>query len=66
MQRLGERSHGLTKCVARLVQALWARNATRDENQDLIRLIESTTFRPRMVNGALADEAPVTVRYYLR
>jgi hypothetical protein len=40
--------------------------ATREEKQALIKLIESTTFRPRMVNGALADEAPIALRYYLR
>jgi hypothetical protein len=41
-------------------------DATRAEQHDLIRLIESTSFRPRFVDGALADEAPVTVRYYLQ
>ena len=37
--------------------------ATREEKQDLIRLIESTSFRPRMVNGAVADAARVSLRY---
>ncbi|HEY3517928.1 MAG TPA: hypothetical protein VGL98_12850 [Gammaproteobacteria bacterium] len=41
-------------------------NATREEKQDLIRLIETTTFRPRMTNGKIADEAPVALRYYLQ
>ena len=40
--------------------------ATREDKQDLIRLIESTTFRPRMVNGKIADEAPVSLRYHLQ
>jgi hypothetical protein len=40
--------------------------ATRAEEHDLIHLIETTSFRPRMVNGALADEAPVILRYYLQ
>lgn len=39
--------------------------ATRAEERDLIRLIESTSFRPRAVDGALADSAPVTLRYDL-
>jgi hypothetical protein len=28
--------------------------------------IESTTFRPRMVNGKVFYEAPVAVRHYLQ
>ena len=40
--------------------------ATRDEKRGLISLIENTSFRPRMVNGQIADEAPVTLRYYLQ
>jgi hypothetical protein len=39
--------------------------ATRAEERDLIRLIESTSFRPRFVDGGLADSAPVVVRYHL-
>ena len=39
--------------------------ATRTEERDLIRLIETTSFRPRAIDGALADSAPVVVRYYL-
>ena len=42
-----------------------SKGATREEKQGLIRLIETTSFRPRMANGALADEAPVSLRYYL-
>jgi hypothetical protein len=41
------------------------KGATRGEERDLIRLIESTTFRPRVVDGELAAAAPVTVRYAL-
>ena len=41
--------------------------ATRAEEQDLIRFIEQrTSFRPRFVDGELADSAPVVVRYYLQ
>lgn len=43
-----------------------SKGATRGEERDLMHLIGSTSFRPRMVNGALADEAPVTVCYYLQ
>jgi hypothetical protein len=39
--------------------------ATRAEERDLIRLIESTSFRPRVVDDVLADSAPVVVRYAL-
>jgi hypothetical protein len=39
--------------------------ATRSEERDLIRLIETTSFRPRVVDGKLADSAPVVVRYYV-
>jgi hypothetical protein len=43
-----------------------SQGATRAEERDLVHLIETTSFRPRMVNGALADEAPVALRYYLQ
>ena len=43
-----------------------SKNATREEKQELTRYIESTSFRPRMVNGKIADEAPVALRYYLQ
>jgi tetratricopeptide (TPR) repeat protein len=39
--------------------------ATRAEERDLIRLIESTSFRPRVVDGALADSSRVAFRYDL-
>lgn len=41
-------------------------SATRAEKRDLTGLIENTSFRPRIVNGKIADEAPVSLRYYLR
>jgi hypothetical protein len=40
-------------------------NATRGDERDLIRLIESTSFRPRFVDDELADAAPVALRYVL-
>jgi hypothetical protein len=48
------------------VELVTINGATRAEKQDLVRLIETTTFRPRMVNGKIAEETPVTLRYYLR
>jgi hypothetical protein len=42
-----------------------SKDATRGEKRDLIRLIESTSFRPRFVDGRVADSATVSVRYHL-
>ena len=42
-----------------------SRGATRSEERDLIHLIETTSFRPRLVDGALAEWAPVALRYRL-
>ena len=42
-----------------------SKGATRAEERDLIRLLERTTFRPRFVDGKLADSARVAVRYDL-
>ena len=42
-----------------------SKGATRGEERDLIRLIESTSFRPRFVDGALAASARVVVHYPL-
>ena len=42
-----------------------SKDATRAEQRDLIRLIESSTFRPRFVDGKPADSAPVVARYHL-
>jgi len=38
-------------------------NATRGDERNLIRLIESASFRPRFIDGELAAAAPVSVRY---
>jgi hypothetical protein len=43
-----------------------SKGATREEERNLIRLIETTSFRPRIVNGALADAARVSLRYHLQ
>ena len=42
-----------------------SKDATRAEKRDLIHLIEAMNFRPRFVDGKLADAAPVVVRYAL-
>lgn len=39
--------------------------ATRMEEANLLRAVKHAIFRPRAVNGELADVAPVVVRYYL-
>jgi hypothetical protein len=43
-----------------------SKGATRADERGLTRLIESTTFRPRFVEGSFADSARVVVRYHLR
>jgi hypothetical protein len=40
-------------------------SATGTEERALIRLVKYASFRPRAVDGKLADSAPVVVRYYL-
>jgi hypothetical protein len=40
-------------------------DATRAEERDLIQSIKYGSFRPRAVDGELADSAPVVLRYYL-
>jgi hypothetical protein len=40
-------------------------NATKDEQDRLARLITRSYFRPRVVDGRIADRSPVVVRYYL-
>ena len=42
-----------------------SKEATREEKRDFVRLIETTSFRPRMVSGKFAEAAPVDLRYYL-
>jgi hypothetical protein len=43
-----------------------SQGATRAEERELVRLIENTTFRPRIVDGALAESAPVRLRFRLQ
>jgi tetratricopeptide (TPR) repeat protein len=42
-----------------------SRGATRTEQRELVRLIASSSFRPRFVDGEIADSAPVVARYAL-
>lgn len=37
----------------------------RSQRRELERVISLTTFRPRLVEGQLIDNAPVTLRYYI-
>ena len=41
-------------------------NVIRRVENDLVKLIEGSPFRPRATNGELAETSPVVVRYYLR
>jgi hypothetical protein len=50
---------------SRAVEVLDAANATHAAKEDLIDLIRSNRFRPRMTDGQLAEAAPVRMRYYL-
>jgi hypothetical protein len=40
-------------------------NASRADKRDLVRLIKVSLFRPRIIDGKVADSAPVVFRYYL-
>jgi hypothetical protein len=40
-------------------------NATDPDKTRLIRLIQSSRFRPRVTDGEFARASPVVVRYYL-
>jgi hypothetical protein len=40
-------------------------DATRAEEREVIRSLKYGSFRPRAVDGELADSAPVVLRYYL-
>ena len=49
----------------RAIEFLGDANATDAAKQDLTVLIKNNRFRPRLMDGQLADAAPVKVRYYL-
>ena len=50
---------------SRAVEVLDEANASHDAKQDLIALIRSNRYRPRLTDGAFADVTPVRMRYYL-
>ncbi|HEY9182587.1 MAG TPA: hypothetical protein VIQ99_05270, partial [Gammaproteobacteria bacterium] len=39
-------------------------DVTRAAQKSLVRLIETSTFRPRAIDGRIVDSAPVSLRYY--
>ena len=50
---------------SRAVEILDDANATHAAKQDLMALIRSSRYRPRLNEGVFADAAPVRMRYYL-
>jgi hypothetical protein len=50
---------------SRAVEILDAANASHAAKQDLVALIRTSRYRPRMTDGVFADATPVRMRYYL-
>jgi len=50
---------------SRAVEILDAANASHAEKQDLVALIRTNRYRPRMTDGVFADASSVHMRYYL-
>src|SRR5687767_6060630 len=50
---------------SRAVEILDNANATHAAKQDLMTLIRSSRYRPRLTEGTFADATPVRMRYYL-
>ena len=50
---------------SRAVEILDDANATNAAKQDLMTLIRSSRYRPRLTEGAFAETTPVRMRYYL-
>jgi hypothetical protein len=50
---------------ARDIEIRGAANATEAAQDDLVSLLKSSRFRPRLTQGRFADSSPVVVRYYL-
>jgi hypothetical protein len=50
---------------SRAVEIIDAANASHAEKQDLVALIRTNRYRPRLTDGVFADASPVHVRYYL-
>jgi tetratricopeptide (TPR) repeat protein len=54
--------HGVAKRVKILDTTT---NASFADKRELVRRVQTSRFRPRVVDGAFADAAPVTLRYYV-
>jgi hypothetical protein len=50
---------------SRAVEVLDAANASHGQQRDLIALIRTNRYRPRLTDGVFADVTPVRMRYYL-
>jgi hypothetical protein len=50
---------------SRAVEILDAANADHAAKQDLMALIRTNRYRPRLTDGVFADATPVRIRYYL-
>ena len=50
---------------AREIEVRAAANATDDARKDLVNLLKSSRFRPRLTDGRFVDSLPVVVRYHL-
>jgi len=50
---------------SRAVEILDAANASHAAKQDLVALIRTNRYRPRLTDGVFADATPVRMRYYL-
>ena len=50
---------------ARDIEVRDAMNATEAARDDLVSLLKSSRFRPRLTQGRFADSSPILVRYYL-
>jgi hypothetical protein len=50
---------------SREVEILDAANASHAAKQDLVALIRSSRFRPRLMDGEFVEATPVRMRYYL-
>jgi hypothetical protein len=49
----------------RAIEFLGAENASNDALRRLESIIKYNRFRPRVMDGEVAESAPVSVRYYL-
>ena len=50
---------------SRAVEVLDAANASNAQQRDMIAVIRTNRYRPRLTDGAFADVTPIRMRYYL-